>query len=108
MEKRKQGYKESLNAIDKINKMTDEEINSVAKNILRTVSLDRKQIEDRYIITRKEFADAVMKTIMNPNYKPTKNQKEEDRADIVLKYINYIKQESMLDYNRRLLQMINK
>lgn len=106
MEKREKGYEDAIKTLDKINNMTNDEIINVAKNLLRTVSLDRKQIEDRYIITRKEFAEAVMKTIMNPEYNPTKKQKEEDRASIILKYITYIKQESQLDYNRRLLQMI--
>lgn len=106
MEKREKGYEDAIKTLDKINNMTNDEIINVAKNLLRTVSLDRKQIEDRYIITRKEFAEAVMKTIMNPEYNPTKKQKEEDKASIILKYITYIKQESQLDYNRRLLQMI--
>lgn len=106
MEKREKGYEDAIETLDKINNMTNDEIINVAKKMLRTVSLDRKQIEDRYIITRKEFAESVMKTIMNPEYNPNKKQKEEDRASIILKYIAYIKQESQLDYNRRLLQMI--
>lgn len=106
MEEKSKGYEESINTLDKINKLTNEEIVVVAKELLRTITLDRKQIEDRYIITRKEFADEVMKTIMNPKYNPSKKKKDEDRASLILKYIAYIKEESKLDYNRRLLQMI--
>lgn len=106
MNNKGQGYKESIEILDKMNNMTEAEIINVAKEVLRTITLDRKQIEDRYIIARKEFADAVMQTIMNPEYKPNRKQKEDDRASLILKYIGYIKQESKLDYNRRLLQMI--
>lgn len=106
MEKRKKGYEEAVKKLDKINQMSETEIIDVAKNLLRTVTLDRKQIEDRYIITRKEFSDFVMKTIMNPEYKATAREKENDKATILLKYMAYLKEESKLDYNRRLLQMI--
>ena len=106
MDKKEKGYKESLVALDKLEKMTNEEIINVAKELVRVVSVDRKYIEDRYILTRKEFADVVMKTIMNPEYKPNKKQKEEDRTKTILKYIAYIKEEAKLDYNRRLLQII--
>lgn len=106
MEKREKGYMESVNALNKMDNMTEEQIISKAKEILRVISLDRKQLEDRYIITRKKFADVVMQTMMNPEYHPTKNQRENDKAEIMLKYIAYIREESKLDYNRRLLQMI--
>lgn len=106
MEKRKQGYEEAVRKLDKINQMSETEVIDVAKNLLRTVSIDRKQIEDRYILTRKEFADFIMKTIMNPNYKATAREKENNKATILLKYMAYLKEEAKLDYNRRLLQMI--
>lgn len=106
MEKRNQGYEESLRKINTIESMTEEEFVTVAKQLIRTITLDRKQIEDRYIITRKEFSDIVRRTIMNEHYNPTARQKENDRSNIMLKYIEYIKEEARLDYNRRLLQMI--
>ena len=106
MEKRNKGYEEALKKLDKIKSMTDEEAVTVAKELLRTITLDRKQIEDRYIITRNEFTDIIRKTVMNDDYKPTAREKENDISTIMLKYIAYIKEESKLDYNRRLLQMI--
>lgn len=106
MEKRNRGYEETIKKLDKINSMTEIEIIDVAKNLLRTVTLDRKQIEDRYIITRNEFSDIVRKTVMNPEYNATKRERENDKTVILLKYMAYLKEEAKLDYNRRLLQMI--
>lgn len=108
MKKNDKGYEESIKTLDKMDKMTKDEIITVARELFRNISLDRKQIEDRYIATRKEFAEAVKQTIINSDYNPNKKQKEEDRANVINKYIAYVKQEAMLDYNRRLLQMINK
>jgi len=106
MDQKEQGYKDAINKLDKMNNMSETEVIDVAKNLLRTIILDRKQIEDKYIASRREFSDLVMKTIMDKNYRPTKKQRENDRASIMLKYVEYIKVESQLDYNRRLLQMI--
>lgn len=106
MGKRSQGYEEAVKKLDKINKMSDVEVIDVAKNLLRTVTLDRKQIEDKYLQARKELSDTVMSTIMNPEYNPSNRDKENDKATIMLKYMAYIKEEAKLDYNRRVLQTI--
>ena len=44
MDKKEKGYKESLVALDKLEKMTNEEIINVAKELVRVVSVDRKYI----------------------------------------------------------------
>lgn len=103
---KKQECEETVKRLDLISQMSETEVIDVAKNLLRIVSIDRKQIEDRYILTRKDFADFIMKTIMSPDYKATAQEKENDKATILLKYMAYLKEEAKLDYNRRLLQMI--
>ena len=106
MDKNKQEYGEATQKLNEIDKMTDTQVMDVAKKLLRTITLDRRQLEDRYVLKRKQFADIVMKTIMNPDYEPTAKEKENDKTTILLKYIAYLKEEAKLDYNRRLLQMI--
>lgn len=108
MKENEEAYAEAVKKLDVLENYTEDEIIGIAKEMFRTISVDRKQIVDRYIKARQDLSNYVLETLLNPEY--TKNaskvQQEQAKSNILIKYIAYLQEEAKLNYNNRLLERI--
>lgn len=85
--------------------MSEHDFRTKSREICKTIVLDKKMLEDGYITKRKNYEEATRKLL-------EELEKEDPKAKNRLSslaldsYFELIKQESMREYNRRLIRII--
>lgn len=85
--------------------MSEHDFRTKSREICKTIVLDKKMLEDGYITKRKNYEEATRKLLEELEKKDTKAKNR--LSSLALdSYFELIKQESMREYNRRLIRII--
>lgn len=85
--------------------MSEHDFRTKSREICKTIVLDKKMLEDAYITKRKNYEEATRKLLEELE---KENPKAKNRLSSLAldSYFELIKQESMREYNRRLIRII--
>ena len=85
--------------------MSEHEFRIKSKEVCKTIIIDQKMIEDKYINDRKRYEE-VAKKILEKTKKNDKNSLNKLSFQLLDEYMEMVRQETRREYNRRLLKII--
>ncbi len=100
--------KNNIKATDRLSyleNMSEHDFRAKSKEVCKTIIIDQKMIEDKYINDRKRYEE-VAKKILEKTKKNDKNSLNKLSFQLLDEYMEMVRQETRREYNRRLLKII--
>ena len=100
--------KNNIKATDRLSyleNMSEHDFRTKSKEVCKTIIIDQKMIEDKYINDRKRYEE-VAKKILEKTKKNDKNSLNKLSFQLLDEYMEMVRQETRREYNRRLLKII--